>query len=415
MKKFVLLVWSICYPFMIVLAGPFWLIKMWRRGGWGSGLGERIGRYDRDEEFERQGGIYMHAVSVGETLLALKVIAQWQKRGGGEEAHFILVPTTATGLAIAKERAPAGVRVIYAPLDFGFLIRRTMARFTPIMVIMVESELWPNLIEQSGRMGIPVRLMNARLSPRSGRRLKKFKRAVAPFISQLDRIAVPEDSDVKRWEEIGARKEALKVVANIKFDPEATGEPQKRPDFAKMLEAFEDLPIIMGVSTFAGEEEVFVRAIREAGGLPVMVPRHAERRDEVTRALDGKVVLRSRFKQPEKGDVFVIDSTGELRDWTAHADVVLIGKSFLEKGGQNPTEAILAGVPVISGPYMANFEPLVTELREAGGLVVADGGDDLAELITRCLEKPRGQVEAATRVIARHRGAVKRTIDWLGE
>ena len=137
------------------------------------------------------------------------------------------------------------------------------------------------------------------------------------------------------------------------------------------------------------------------------MPRHAERRAEVTEALNGNVILRSQFQQPLGSESFVIDSTGELRDWTAHADVVVIGKSFFEEGGQNPSEAILAEVPVICGPNMSNFEPLVTELKEAGGICMVSSRE---ELVSALRTIPMGQVKKARVVLEKHNGAMDRTI-----
>lgn len=405
MRRLVLFVWNVVYPLVVLLAAPFWLLKMIRRDGWGSGLLERIGIYDRDAEFEKSGGVYLHAVSVGESLLALKLIAKWKEE---TDDHFILVPTTATGMAVARERAPDDVRVIYAPLDFGFLIRRVMKRFEPRIVVMVESELWPNLISQAHRLGIPMGLMNARLSPRSGRRLTRMKRFVSPFLELLDHVGVPEKDDLDRWQQIGVRPEATVLTGNVKFDPGGAALPRKREEFASMLEQFGGKRVAMAVSTFSGEEEYLDSAFREAGFQPVIVPRHAERRSEVAKALKGEVVLRSQFSSPRGDESFVIDSTGELRDWTAHADVVVIGKSFFEKGGQNPSEAILAGVPVISGLHMSNFEPLVTELESAGGIQIVESRDELVEALRKT---PEGQVKRAREVLEKHNGAMKRTID----
>ncbi len=404
MRRLVLFLWCLFYPVVAIFAAPFWLLKMIRRDGWGSGLLERIGLYDQDAEFERTGGVYIHAVSVGEVLLALKLIARWR---GETDDHFVLVPTTATGMAVARERAPKGVRVVYAPLDLGFLVRRIMKRFAPRRVVMVESELWPNLIWQTHRLGIPLGLINARLSPRSGRRLSRMKRFVAPFLELLDHVGVPEEEDLFRWQAIGVKPEATALTGNVKFDPTGAATPKKRVEFSEMLDQFGDGPVAMAVSTFAGEEAYLDSAFREAGFQSVIVPRHAERRGEVVRALGGKVILRSQFVAPGGQESFVIDSTGELRDWTAHADVVVIGKSFFEKGGQNPSEAILAGVPVIAGPHMANFEPLVGELRAAGGIQIVTTRE---ELISALKKTPEGQVEAARRVLEKHEGAMKRTI-----
>ena len=366
MRTLVIIFWRIFYPLVALAAAPFWMLKMLRRDGWGSGLLERIGIYRREVEFERIGAVYIHAVSVGEVLLALKVITEWRKETGD---HFVLVPTTATGMAVARDKSPKDVRVIYAPLDFGFLIRRVMKRLEPRVVVMVESEIWPNLIYETHRLGIPIGLMNARLSPRSGRRLKKFQSLVSPFLELLDYVGVPEKEDLVRWQSIGVREKAAVLTGNVKFDPSGSVLPEKRLEFSAMLEQFPKKPVAMAISTFPGEEEYLDDVFRELGYQSVIVPRHAERRTEVAEALDGNVILRSQFQQPLGSESFVIDSTGELRDWTAHADVVVIGKSFFEEGGQNPSEAILAEVPVICGPNMSNFEPLVTELRKRVGFV----------------------------------------------
>lgn len=412
MRTLTLLFWNAIYPVVVILASPFWLLKMWRRGGWGSGLLERLGRYNCKAEMEKRGGVYIHAVSVGEVLLALKFIKKWQMQ---TKEHFILVPTTATGMAVARENAGSEVRVIYAPLDFPFLIKRVMDRFEPRVVIMVESELWPNLIYQTYRKGISLGLMNARLSPRSGRRLGKFKSVVKPFLSLLDHVGVPEREDLVRWQEIGVRSEATVLTGNVKFDSQGVVPPQKRDEFGAMLAQFPERAIAMAVSTFAGEEEYLARVFESVGAQAVIVPRHAERREEVRAALDGKMVLRSRFEIPSGDEVFVIDTTGELRDWTAHADVVVIGKSFFEKGGQNPSEAILAGVPVICGPYMANFEPLVSELKAAGGIRMVENEEELKAALVELLEDSTKQTKAALEVISKHDGAMTKTIELFSE
>lgn len=410
MRTLVLILWNFLYPAVVVLAAPFWILKMLRRDGWGSGLLERLGIYDRDPEFELSGGVYLHAVSVGEVLLALKLIEKWRALTGD---HFVLVPTTATGMAVARERATVDVRVIYAPLDFGFLIRRVMKRFSPRAVIMIESELWPHLLFQSHRLDLPLGLVNARLSPRSGGRLAKFRASVAPFLRLFDHVGVPEKADLTRWQALGVRPGAAVTTGNVKFDPDGAALPQRRPEFARMLAAFPERPVAMAVSTFSGEEAYLASAFQEVGALAVIVPRHAERRDEVLRALHGKAVLRSQWRPPGADEVFVIDSTGELRDWIAHADVVVIGKSFLEKGGQNPSEAISTGVPVICGPHMANFEPLVSELKAVGGIRIVRDRDELLAALRALLKNSQAQTTAAREVLAKHRGAMERTIEMF--
>lgn len=408
MFRLALIFYNLALPVISLLTAPSWLLKMVRRGGWGSGLTERLGIYDRDPEFEKQGAVYVHAVSVGEVLLALKLIEAWRAETGD---HFILVPTTATGMEVAREKTPDFVRVIYAPIDFSFLLRRSFSRFAPRAIVLMESELWPNLIREASKKSIPIGIANARLSPRSGKRLLKFKSLVSPLLTKLDHIGVPEKEDVARWQAIGARPEATVVTGNVKFDPQGAPAPERCSDFAEMLAAFGEKKIVMAVSTFAGEEEFFAETFRKVEGvLPVIVPRHAERRDEVKRAIDGQVILRSQFSEAKGNEVFVIDSTGELRNWTAHADVVVIGKSFISKGGQNPAEAIQAGVPVICGPHMANFEPLVTELKSANAIQMAETAQELESAIRSALENPAQFTAPATEVLLKHEGAVARTI-----
>lgn len=418
----ILFFYRLLYPLICIFAAPFWIVKMIRRGGWGSGLLERIGRYDRPADEEKKGAVYLHAVSVGETLLALKLVAHWKRTRPDD--HFVLVPTTATGMAVAKEKAPEDLRVIYAPLDLGFLLRRVMKRFAPRVVILIESELWPGLLTECEKRDIPVGIVNARLSPRSEKRLRKVRNIMAPFLRTLDHVGVPEAGDVERWAALGVRREALTVTGNLKFDPEGAIQPQRRSEFTEMLAAFgTERHIGMAISTFRGEEEFLAKAFLTAGLLPVIVPRHAERREEVKAVLEKElarpVILRSQisnsnFAPAQDADlaqaIFVIDSTGELRDWTAHADIVVIGKSFFSKGGQNPAEAIQAGVPVIAGPHMANFEPLVSELKEVKGITTVETQDELVNALSRLLHDPQAQVAAAQNALGKHQGAVCATI-----
>ena len=177
----------------------------------------------------------------------------------------------------------------------------------------------------------------------------------------------------------------------------------------------------MALSTHAGEEALIAESMLGVDALCVIVPRHAERRFEVQsdlQKLGYEVVLRSHFKAAEYPDraCFIIDSTGEMRDWTAHADVAIVGKSFLGKGGQNPTEAIASGVPVITGPDMSNFEPLVSMLCEEKGIVKLTDASDLKNAIMLALDRGidnSEQLAAAKKVLALHQGATQRTVDFL--
>ncbi|GAA5494570.1 3-deoxy-D-manno-octulosonic acid transferase [Rubritalea halochordaticola] len=418
----VLLLYNLLLPLVFLLGFPGWLIKMLKRGGYGTGLLERFAWYDESVEYEPAGVVYVHAVSVGEVMIALKLIHQWQ--ADYPQDRFVLAPTTTTGLLVAKEKAPVGVRVVYSPLDFRWVLQRVFKRFEPKQIVLIEAEAWPNMLGVAKRMGVPVGLANARLSSRSERRYKKFSGFVEPMFGMIDQACVQERADLNRWASVGIRRDRIEVTGSIKFDQLGAAGPQRRGEFQRMLDVFgEGRKVVMAISTHAGEEAYIGGVVQNLGEevLYVAVPRHAERRQEVARSLKSlgyEVVLRSAFHGPRESDeaCLIVDSTGELRDWTAHADVVVVGKSLLGEGGQNPTEAIAAGVPVVAGPSMGNFEPLVSMLRDAGGIAIVRDEGELLSALRRCLEggvEVAKQCGAALEVLHVHQGAAARTVEIL--
>jgi len=419
-KGLVLLGYNLVLPVLAVLAAPGWIRKMAQRGGLSARLWERLGVFGEEEEYEPCGGVYVHAVSVGEVLIALKLIGRWRERSPGEA--FVLAATTSTGFALAREQAPEGVRVIYSVVDFPWLVAKVLRRFEPRLLVLVESELWPNLLRAAEKRGVPTVLVNARLSPRSAGRYRKGRFVAAPVLGMVGRVLAQEEEHAETWRALGVAADRVTVTGSVKFDQERAPVPVKRLRFTEMIEGFgRGRPVVMAVSTHAGEERriaLALRGLRQV--LPVLVPRHGERRAEVKAELEAEgfeVVLRSRYVSPRDPGkaVLVVDSTGELREWTAEADVVVVGKSFLAKGGQNPTEAIAAGIPVVCGRFMGNFEPLISELRASGG-VRTSLLKDLGETVGGLLEDAKGRramVEAAGLVLARHRGAMERTLDVL--
>jgi 3-deoxy-D-manno-octulosonic-acid transferase len=412
-------IYRLLLPGLFLVAFPAWLIKMARRGGFGSGLRERLSWYRTSLDYEPCAAVHLHAVSVGEALLALKLLREWRK--ADPDQRFVLATGTATGHAVALENAPDDVRVVYAPLDFKWMVRRYLNRFEPTQIVLVEGEAWPNLLHECNRRAVPVRLVNARVSPRSKRRYQKFATWIRPVFSLLDLVAVQEPEDADIWNELGISRDRIIVTGSLKFDPGSGARPQARAEFSGMLGAFgSDRPIVLAASTHAGEEILIARALREASSeaLFAVVPRHAERRTEVRAALEAEgfeVILRSSFSPPStpSNAVFVIDSTGELRDWTAHADVVVIGKSFLGSGGQNPCEAVIAGKPVVFGPHMENFEPLATRLASSGGCLRVETSENLAKTLRTALAGGpllKSGIIAARATLARHEGACARTV-----
>ncbi len=418
-----LLIYRLLLPLLFLAAFPGWIVKMLRRGGFGTRLGERAAVYTTPLEFEPCGAVHVHAVSVGEALLALKLIREWLAREPA--TRFVLATGTATGHAVATAAGIPELRVTYVPLDFPSMVRRYLKRFEPSKIVLIEGEVWPHLLLACRRRGIPVSLVNARMSPRSARRYRKFAACVRPVFFMLDAVAVQEFDDMEVWCALGVAPEKIHHTGSLKFDPGSGLHPAKRREFQQMLDGFgTGRPVVLAASTHAGEDAWIASAIREAapGVLPVIVPRHAERRAEVKQEIERagfSVALRSEASsltiKPET-DVFVIDSTGELCDWTAHADVVIIGKSFLASGGQNPAEAILAEKPVIFGPHMENFEPLASRLGVSQAALRAVDKTSLSQAILTALdpEAAVAMTRRASQILARHEGATRRIIELIG-
>ena len=418
-----LALYRLLLPLLFIAAFPGWIVKMLRRGGLSTSLGERAAIYTSPLEYEPCGEVHFHAVSVGESLLALKLVREWMIREPGR--RFVLATGTATGHAVATAAQLPGLRITYSPLDFRWMVRRYLKRFEPSQIVLIEGEVWPHLLLACWQRKIPVRLVNARMSPRSARRFRKFAVWLRPVYALLDAVAIQEPGDAGIWETLGIAPAKIHDSGSLKFDPGSGARPAQRPEFQEILDAFgTGRPVVLAASTHPGEDAWIAGAIRDANpdALAVLVPRHAERRAEVKAELEGagcEVILRSSFPlSVATGDrryVFVIDTTGELRDWTAHADVVIIGKSFLSSGGQNPCEAILAGKPVIFGPHMENFQPLADRLFHAGGGISAINADELSRAIVTSLD-PQIALEMtrrASELLARHDGATVRILNLL--
>lgn len=416
-----LLFYRLLLPLVFMAAFPGWILKMLKRGGFQTHLSERLAIYSHPLGFEPCGAVHVHAVSVGETMLALKLIREWLTQD--PEQKFVLATGTATGHAVATSAALPNIRVTYSPLDFPAMVRRYLNRFEPSQVVLIEAEAWPHLLLTCWKRSIPVRLVNARMSPRSARRFRKFSNWLQPIYSTLDAVAIQEPEDAQIWQELGVAPTKIHDTGSLKFDPNSGVRPTRRQEFQQLLDIFgTDRPIVLAASTHAGEDSWIATAIRHAtpNALPVIVPRHAERRAEVTTALENagfEVVLRSNpkpVKDPCKA-CLVIDTTGELRDWTAHANVVIIGKSFLSIGGQNPCEAILAGKPVIVGPHMENFQPLTRRLIETHSCLLARDTAELSQAVATALLPAtiHSLTENATKLLLHHEGATRRIVGIL--
>ena len=411
--------YNLLFPVFLLLSLPGYLIKMKRRGGFGTGLLERFGIYRKPAAQEPQGGLYIHAVSVGEAFIALKFIREWNKT---HDEPVILATSTATGHEVVRKAAIPNVRPLYAPLDLPGLSGRCLDRFKPRAVALIEAELWPNFAEACHRRGIPLIMLNARLSPRSEGRYAAIRPVTALLFSRLDALAAQNGTDARRFAHIGINPFIIHETGSIKFDVLGDAPTAPRDEFRMLLNYLrQDKPVVLAASTHAGEEALIAKAIRTAGAFPLIVPRHAERRAEVVQDLTAagfSPILRTAGELPDEvpqNACYVADTTGELRDWTALADVVVIGKSFLASGGQNPVEAIAARIPVITGPDMTNFADLVRLLESHAGICRCMQ-DQLPLHISRLLEHSEStarQVENAFNALKVHSGATRRSVQLV--
>lgn len=412
-----LLIYNLGIFLFLLLSLPGYLIKMKKRGGFGTGLLERFCLYRRPASEEAKGGLYVHAVSVGEVFIALKFIREWRK---GHSDPVVLSTTTATGHQVVRDAALPGVRPLYSPIDLPGFPECCLNRFRPRAVVLIEAELWPNFAEACHRRHIPMLMLNARLSPRSERRYKMAKGFTNLLFSRLSALGAQNEKDALRFAGIGVPSSIIRVTGSIKFDALGDVPAGKRPEFQTLLETLSaGKPIVLAASTHAGEEALIASAAREAGAFPLLVPRHAERRAEVVRDLSTagfSPLLRTEtttLPHPLPDNTcYVADTTGELRDWTALADIVVIGKSFLAKGGQNPVEAIAAHVPVVIGTDMTNFADLVKQLQEEKGIWTCNA-DTLASTLNYILSHEEEAVMRQKKAFAAlhvHFGATQRSV-----
>ena len=414
---------SCCYNILYTIGWlvtlPSYLLKQKRRGGFGTGLMERFGLYRVSYNREPKGLLYVHAVSVGEVVIALKFLRAWLRERGGSA---VLATSTATGHATAMNAQVPGVRVIYSPFDLLGLPGRCFDRFEPEAIVLVEAELWPNFARAAKVRGIPMAMINARMSARSESRYRAFKWLSKYYFSFLDTMGVQDKGDVQRFESVGVSPAVIHVTGSIKFDQQTADRRDANPEFSAILEKLKrGKPVVLAASTHDGEEVLIAEAARKAGGFPLIVPRHAERRHTVVKDLSARgwqCILRTEGEIPEtlKENVcYVVDTTGELKDWTALADVAVIGKSFLADGGQNPAEAVACGVPVLTGPHMENFDALVQLLEGVDGITRC-GEEQLPDVLKEMLDNPllaHAQASRAQVALKAHYGATARTIRMI--
>jgi 3-deoxy-D-manno-octulosonic-acid transferase len=423
------LFYNLLYPLGLLLFLPGQIAKLFRRGNYRHKFGQRLGIYARDVQARLASHrcTWIHAVSVGEVAIALKLSAKLKELD--PKFFCVLTTTTTTGFAFATQEADEGMEVLYSPLDFWPVMRRAYAVIRPIRVVLVEAEVWPNLAAEARRRGLAVALVNARLSQRSELRFRRFLFLVAPTFRCLDLVCVQEPEDIERWIALGVPRERIHHLGSIKYDPAETKVSPDLPlQVLRTCGINGDRSILFGGSTHAGEEailgEIFQRLRADFPALTLIIaPRHVERVSEISTCLTRlglSVRLRTeagtgRMSPP---DCVLLDSTGELQNWYAVATIVFVGKSLTARGGQNPVEPIIADKPVLFGPHMENFSVLAQALVANRAAIQIRDPHALQERIAWLLrdrEAASRLVANAQGVLARHRGATARTARLLME
>ncbi len=405
-------------PLVFLFFLPKLILKYRSRGGWKDTYGERFARFgNRSGELkEFRGAIWIHAVSVGETIVALSMIRRYLERF--PERRFVISTTTTTGQDVARSNLPENTTVIFCPLDFPWMVNRTLELLCPSQLVIFETEIWPNLIALAKKRNIPVSLVNGRLSDKSARGYRRMKLFFAPLLNKFDQILAQSDSDAGRFLSV-APKALVCNGGNLKFD-------QKLPvlnDENILIPYLGEGTMLLAGSTHPGEEELIVRCFKELKTqFPelklVIVPRHAERGKDIAAMLENENCTYARRSikgfPEEKVDVLLADTTGEMLNFMKDADIIIMGKSFAgHDEGHNLIEPALLSKPVVTGHVLRNFRHLLCIMNEAQAVVTADD-ETLTAVLRDLLNDPEKRIalgQKACAVIGANGGAVDRAVD----
>jgi len=377
-------------------------------------------RFGRDVPTVKPGGFWIQAVSVGEVEIARRLIRELDIAAPG--LPVFLTATTATGLALARKTAGGRVVVHPCPLDLGRPLRRVLNSVRPSLLLLVETEIWPEMLHQTAARNIPAVIANARLSEQSFGRYLRVRSLLRPLLEPVRMVLARSEADAERFAALGIPEDRLQVTGNVKYDLVPNTDPL--PWASQLSEWSSGRPIFVAGSTMEGEEEIILRALDR---LPealrpflVLAPRHPERFGDVAHLLEDRgltVARRSALDAaPATPDCFLLDTIGELSRAYRGAAAAFIGGSLVPTGGHNPLEPAVWATPVLSGPHVHNFQEVYAEMTAGGGAVIVGDSETLADTLRRWLEDPgvaRSAGEAGRSVIEANRGATRKIVDTL--
>ena len=415
------------YTLLFHLGLPLVAIRLWLRARKAPAYARRIGeRFALNLPALQPGGIWVHAVSVGESIAAAPMIRELLKR-------YPQLPITVTCMTpTGSERIQAlfanepRIQHCYLPYDLPWAAARFLKRVKPTLGVIMETELWPNHIHQCAKRGIPVALANARLSARSAKGYARFAGLTRPMLEEMSLIAVQTEAEAERFRLLGARPECVEVTGSIKFD--LSIDPQLLIKARELREQWQaqERPVWIAASTHEGEDEIVLSAHRQLlasypNALLILVPRHPERFNSVFELCrrEGFATVRRSSGEPvvTQTQVLLGDTMGELLFLYALADSAFVGGSLVPNGGHNLLEPAALAKPVLSGPHLFNFLEIAAKLRDAAALEEVDDAQGLAVAVQRLFELPQDaqrMAEAGLKVMQLNQGALQRLLDGLG-
>jgi 3-deoxy-D-manno-octulosonic-acid transferase len=372
-----LIVYSFALFVVLLLGWPYWLLQMATKGKYREGLSERLGWVPaRLREGDVRQTIWVHAVSVGEVLVASRLVKELS--ASAPQYRVLLSTTTRTGQRLARERTSPS-HTFYFPLDFSWIVRRYLRALDPVLLVLVETEFWPNLLTECRRAAIPVAVVNGRVSDRSLPRYLRLRSFWMRILASVSIVLAQSEEDVKRLKAIGAPAGRVSFGGNLKFDV-SSAEPSA---ITTLLRDNLSGRVLVCGSTLEGEEEILLDAFHQLlktipDCIMILAPRHPERFGRVAQLLRSRneqSVRRSNWmKRPAKikaGTVVLLDSIGELASVYALASVAFVGGSLIPAGGHNPLEPAQFAIPVVMGTHYANFRAIIDTLVNAEAVKLA--------------------------------------------
>ena len=425
-----LLLWF--YQIGLLIFGAVYLALRLVRGRGLAGIRERLALYPaalRQNLSRLQKPIWIHLVSVGEVLAARPLIEELRRRFPRRD--WVVTTTTPTGREVAQKnfRDPR-TQVVYLPWDLGPVVRRAVRTLRPALFLSFETELWPVLFDRLGREGVPIAVVNGRISPAGYRRYLWIRPLMHRALAPVSLFLTQSPQDARRYAALGAAKDRLVVSGNLKWDlqvaPAANG---SRPQQLRALLGLEpEHSLWTAGSTHAGEEgmlfRVYARVKKQHPRLRLLIaPRHPERVPEVEQEAARAGLATARRSRMDgargwdAGTVILLDTVGELAGFYQISDLVFVGGSLIPHGGHNLVEPAALSRPILTGPHLQNFQAVSESLRQAKGILVVETEQQLEQAVDRLLRDPRQARELGARahtVFQQNQGAVKQTVDLIG-